>query len=100
MPVHTPLLESHRAAGAKFVGYATIPAHFGDPEREYREALTGAALFDRSPEGKIEVSGKDAPSFLHNLCTNDINGLPLGGGCEAYFCEHRAKVLAHVFVYH
>jgi folate-binding protein YgfZ len=57
-------------------------------------------LFDRSPSGKIEVAGKDAPAFLHNLCTNDINGLPLGGGCEAYFCDHRARVLAHALIYH
>jgi folate-binding protein YgfZ len=77
-----------------------VPAHFGDPGREYQQALSGAVLFDRSPTGKIEVTGKDAPSFLHNLCTNDIDGLPLGGGCEAYFCDHRAKVLAHAFVYH
>jgi tRNA-modifying protein YgfZ len=100
MPEHTPLLQAHRAVGATFAQDSPLPAHFGDADREYREALAGAALFDRSPAGKIELSGKDAPSFLHNLCTNDINGLPLGAGCEAYFCEHRAKVLAHVFVYH
>jgi folate-binding protein YgfZ len=66
----------------------------------YQQALTAAALFDRSATGKVLVTGEDAPSFLHNLSTNDINNLPLGGGCEAYFCDHRAKVLAHVFVYH
>lgn len=98
----TPLTGLHRAAAATFTDVAgrEVPLHFGDPDREYREALHSAAVFDRSPAGKIEVSGKDAPSFLQNLCTNDINGLPLGGGCEAYFCDHRAKVLAHVFVYH
>ena len=100
MPAHTPLMETHRAAGATFTDVAEVPAHFGDSDAEYREALVGAVLFDRSPAGKIELSGKDAPSFLHNLCTNDIDGLPLGGGCEAYFCEHRAKVLAHAFIYH
>src|SRR4051794_20484660 len=98
----TPLAEFHLAAGAQFTEVAgfSAPAQFGDWRREYDAVLKGAALFDRSPAGKIEASGKDAPSFLHNLCTNDINNLPLGGGCEAYFCDHRAKVLAHVFVYH
>ena len=102
MPTTTPLTELHRSAGATFTDRAgfEVPAHFGDPDHEYREALAGAVLFDRSPSGKVEMSGKDAPSFLHNLCTNDIVGLPLGAGCEAYFCEHRAKVLAHVLVYH
>jgi folate-binding protein YgfZ len=73
---------------------------FGDTDSEYQAALTGAALFDRTPTGKVLVSGKDAPSFLHNLSTNDINNLPLGGGCEAYFCDHRAKALAQALIYH
>lgn len=71
-----------------------------DTPADYRHALDGAALFDLSGTGKIELTGKDAPAFLHNLCTNDVNGLPLGVGCEAYFCDARAKVLAHVVVYH
>src|SRR5437763_3147048 len=102
MPSSTPLTEFHRAAGATFTDLAgyDVPAHFGDADGEYRAALAGAVLFDRSPTGKVEVAGKDAPSFLHNLCTNDIDGLPLGGGCEAYFCDYRAKVLAHALVYH
>jgi tRNA-modifying protein YgfZ len=98
----TPLTEACRTAGATFAEAAgfEVPTHFGHPDDEYKRALSGAALFDRSPQGKVEVSGKDAPAFLHNLCTNDINGLPVGGGCEVYFCEHRAKVLAHALVYH
>ena len=98
----TPLIDLHRSAGATFTDLAgfEVPAHFGDADREYGQALAGAVLFDRTPTGKLEVAGKDAPAFLHNLCTNDVNGLPLGGGCEAYFCDHRAKVVAHVLVYH
>jgi tRNA-modifying protein YgfZ len=71
-----------------------------DAISDYRSALDGAALFDLSSTGKLEVGGKDAPAFLHNLCTNDVVNLPLGGGCEAYFCDARAKVLAHTVVYH
>ncbi|HEX3150680.1 MAG TPA: glycine cleavage T C-terminal barrel domain-containing protein [Gemmataceae bacterium] len=93
-------MNLHRAAGAVFATDASLPTHFGEPDAEYGAALAEAGLFDRSTAGKVEVSGKDAPSFLHNLSTNDINGLPLGGGCEAYLCDHRAKALAHLFVYH
>src|SRR5688572_25383737 len=98
----SPLTELQRSAGATWTEVAGVqlPAQFGDPSAEYRRVLAGAGLFDRSPQGKIEVSGKDAPAFLHNLCTNDINGLPVGGGCEAYFCDARARVLAHALVYH
>lgn len=67
---------------------------------DYQAARTGAALFDQSQRGKIEVRGKDAPSFLHNLCTNDIINMPLGAGCEAFFCTNRAKVVAQALIYH
>jgi len=98
----TPLTELFRQSGATFTDVAgwETPQHFGNSTKEHRAAVNGAAIFDRTAAGKIEVAGKDAPGFLHNLCTNDINNLPLGGGCEAYFCDHRAKVLAHAFIYH
>jgi folate-binding protein YgfZ len=67
---------------------------------DYQSARTSAALFDQSPRGKIEVRGKDAPTFLHNLCTNDIVNMPLGAGCEAFFCTNRAKVVAQALIYH
>jgi len=67
---------------------------------QYRQTREGSSLFDCSTHGKLEVSGPDAPSFLHNLSTNDINKLPLGGGCEAYFCDARAKTLAQALIYH
>jgi glycine cleavage system aminomethyltransferase T len=67
---------------------------------DYTAAITAAALFDTSSAGKLELTGPDAPLFLHNLCTNDIKNLPLGGGCEAYFCDSRAKVQFAAWIYH
>jgi folate-binding protein YgfZ len=67
---------------------------------EYDRARTTAALFDISDRGKLELTGADAPSFLHNLSTNDVLNLPLGGGCEAFFTTMKAKVVAHALIYH
>lgn len=102
MPGPTPLTNLLRNSGATFTEVADweVPSSFGDTNAESRAALAGAVLFDRTPTGKVLVSGKDAPSFLHNLCTNDINNLPVGAGCEAYFCDHRAKALAQALIYH
>src|SRR5947209_7133549 len=102
MPHASPLSEAERKAGAVFTESAgwELPAHFGDARAEYRTTLDGASLFDVSHRGKLELNGPEAPAFLHNLCTNDIINLPLGGGCEAYFCDRRAKVLAHALIYH
>lgn len=71
-----------------------------DPLAEYRRARETCVVFDTSARGKVQVAGKDAASFLHNLCTNDIENLPLGGGCEAFFCNAKAKVIAHALIYH
>src|SRR3712207_7854594 len=47
-----------------------------DARAEYDHARAGAVLFDRSHAGTVEVAGRDALTFLHNLCTNDVRGLP------------------------
>lgn len=75
---------------------ASITGYAGD----YGQTLEAASLFDRSTNGLLQVAGVEAASFLHNLCTNDIKNLPLGGGCEAYFCDQRAKALAYAIIYH
>jgi len=67
---------------------------------DYTAAISRAALFDTSAAGKLELTGPDAPMFLGNLCTNDTKNLPLGGGCEAYFCDSRAKVQFAAWIFH
>ncbi len=64
----------------------------------YRAACEGAALFDLSARGKIELAGPEARLFLHNLCTNDVKNLAPGAGCEAFLCTAKARVVAHVLV--
>src|SRR5436190_16600865 len=71
-----------------------------DLSADYRQAREGAAIFDISDRGKLELIGPDAPSFLHNLCTNDVLNLPLGAGCEAFFTNAKAKVVAYALIYH
>lgn len=102
MAERTPLYEVADRAGAVFVEDAgwLVPAHFGDPKAEYAAARSGAGLWDESHRGKVELTGSEAGAFLHNLCTNDVNGLALGAGCEAFLTTNKAKVVALVDVYH
>ncbi|WP_439626284.1 glycine cleavage T C-terminal barrel domain-containing protein [Gemmata sp.] len=67
---------------------------------DYAAAVSSAALFDTAAAGKLLLTGDDAPMFLGNLSTNDTKNLPLGGGCEAYLCDSRAKVQFAVWIYH
>jgi folate-binding protein YgfZ len=101
MPEQTPLHQACAEAGAVFTeeqGWS-VPASFGDPAGEYQEARSGAVLFDRSFQGKLEAAGTEAAAFLHNLCTNDIRNLAPGTGCEAFFCTATAKVVAYGLVF-
>lgn len=65
----------------------------------YEAARTSAVLFDLSSRTKIELRGKDRASFLHNFCTQDINGLAVGKGCEALVLNVQARVLAYIRVF-
>jgi folate-binding protein YgfZ len=102
MAEQTPLHEITAKAGTVFVEEAgwLVPAHFGDAAGEYAEAYDGCALFDVSPRGKVELSGPEASSFLHNLCTNHVNDLALGAGREFFLTTNKARVVAHGYVFH
>jgi folate-binding protein YgfZ len=102
MPEQTPFHSLGAQAGASFVEEAgwLIPEHFADPGTEYKHARIGAVVFDQSHRGKLELTGREASSFLHNLCTNDVNDLALGAGCEAFLTTNKAKIISHLFIYH
>ena len=59
-----------------------------------------ATLFDLSAYGKIELAGRDARSFLHNLCTQDVQNLPVGADREAFLTTSKARVVAHAWIWH
>jgi folate-binding protein YgfZ len=100
MSEQSPFHGQTAAAEACFTEHNrwSVPEHFGDPGREYRAAREGAALFDRSGRGKVELAGTDAASFLHNLCTNDIRSLAPGAGCEAFLTTVKSRLIAPVDV--
>jgi folate-binding protein YgfZ len=67
---------------------------------DYHAARESAALFDLSDRAKIELAGKDAREFLHNLCTQDVKSLPVGGMREAFLTTNKARVIAHIWIWH
>ena len=59
---------------------------------------TGVTLYDASAGGRLVMRGEDRRSFLHNFCTNDIEGLADGESCEAFVTDMRGRVLGHLWV--
>jgi folate-binding protein YgfZ len=94
----SPLQERQRSQGAVFPEADRSPLHFGDPGVEARAARESAALFDLCGWTQIELSGADRKSFLHNFCTNDINALSPGTGCEAFLTNIKGRILGHILV--
>lgn len=52
------------------------PDWFDQVGKEVRVAHEGAAIFDQSTFGKIEVKGDDACSFLNRICANQMDRKP------------------------
>src|SRR5437868_725042 len=102
MAEQTPLHESTSKAGAVFGEESgwTVPLHYGDAADEYERTRRANGLFDLSWRSKVEVSGPESATFLHNLCTNDVLNLPFGSGCEFFLTTNKAKVVAHGYAYH
>jgi len=100
MEQNKSLADFMLSQGAIFGDERLPPTSFGDNEGEYKAARVGVAVFDLSNRAKIEMTGPDVPSFLNNICTNQVADLPLGGGCEAFLTTAKAKAVAHIRVYH
>jgi tRNA-modifying protein YgfZ len=66
--------------------------------REYAAATEAVAMFDLRGHGIIELTGRDAAIFLHNLCTQNVKNLPVGRSVEAFLTTNKARVIAHVWV--
>jgi folate-binding protein YgfZ len=98
----TPELERFlKEKGAVFqpcFGVA-LPAHFGDPDREWRAASEGAAAFVAGFRSLIEVRGSDRVSFLQGMLSNDVKALAAGNGTYALQLDDAAKVVSDMRVY-
>jgi folate-binding protein YgfZ len=65
---------------------------------QYTAAKEGAALLDRSAQGKIALSGADRASFLHSLLTNDIARLTPGTGTYAAYLTPQGRMITDIRV--
>jgi folate-binding protein YgfZ len=65
---------------------------------QYNAAHHSAALFDRSSQGTIALTGSDRASFLHALLTNDIAGLSGGRGVYAAYLTPQGRMITDMRV--
>ena len=66
---------------------------------DYQKLTTDCGYVDLKPWSTVSLTGADRQSFLHNMCTNHINHLSSGEGCEAFCTDVQGKIVAQVFVF-
>ncbi len=88
----TTLADLHRAYSAALAP-DNIPLHYGDQTREYRAALETVVLLDRSHEGRIRLTERDALSLINRMSTNRIDTLAVGEGCATIFTTPTARII-------
>ena len=70
-----------------------MPIDFGNDTDAIAAARNGVALCDRTHWGRLQLSGADRQTFLHNQSTNDLKTLQPGQGCDTVFVTPTARTI-------
>jgi folate-binding protein YgfZ len=101
LAIETPLIERHRAAGARVGEYSgvALPEAFSDLEREYAGARESVAIFDTSWHAFLALTGRDRVKYLHAISSNNIQALGTGQGTLALLLNPQGRIQAELEVY-
>ena len=92
-----PLHEAYRQRGAQLAPDG-IPLHFGDLLVEYRAALDGAVLMDRSHEVRLYIGGDDRAVWVDRMSTNQVADIQVGQVRATIYTNANARILDRVEV--
>lgn len=97
----TPLVQQHRASGAKLVDFAgwEMPIQYSGVVDEYHTVRSHVGLFDVSHMGRMRISGTGAGSFLQRVTTNDVGKLAVFQAQYSMVCNENGGIKDDVFVY-
>lgn len=79
-------------AGPEGTVDAAVPWHYGDPHAEQRALVAGEAVVDLSHRGVVQVVGPDRLSWLNDLVSHKVDGLPAGGSALALILDPKGHV--------
>ncbi len=80
------------------IGGRRVAAHYGDPAAEYRAARGGAAVIDRSHEGRMRAVGRDRLDLLNRMSTNDLTGMAAGEARPTVLTTAIARIVDVIWV--
>lgn len=73
--------------------------NFGTPQAERNAAQEGSIMVPLADLALIRATGADATTFLHNLLTNDIEGLAPTATLRAGLCTPKGRLLANFLIW-
>jgi aminomethyltransferase len=97
----TPLIQQHRASGAKLVDFAgwEMPIQYSGVVDEYHTVRSHVGLFDVSHMGRMQITGTNAASFLQRVTTNDVGKLAVSQAQYSMVCNENGGIKDDIFVY-
>jgi aminomethyltransferase len=97
----SPLLEVHRALGARLTNFAgwEMPLQYEGIVAEHRAVRSHAGLFDVSHLGKLKLEGPAAGSALQQALTADVLALEPGRATYSLVLADDGGCIDDVFVY-
>ena len=97
----TPLLEVHRALGARLIDFAgwDMPLQYTGVIAEHQAVRTSCGLFDVTHLGKLWVEGPEAGEALQRALTADVIGLEPGRATYSLVLTDEGGCIDDVFVY-
>lgn len=65
-----------------------IPAHFGDPEGEYRGLIENVVMWDVAAQRQVELAGPEAEALVRYLTPRDVSNIAVGQAKYVPICDH------------
>lgn len=97
----TPLIDQHRAAGARLVEFAgyEMPVQYQGVIAESLAVREGAGMFDVSHMARLTFRGAETLAFLEQVTTNDVAKLTDGTGQYSMLPNAQGGVVDDIIVY-
>jgi len=100
-PLHTPLYDTHVAAGAQMVEFGgwMMPLQYSSMRAEHLAVRTAAGIFDVSHMGEFEVSGAAGGPSIDRVVTNRVDDLSDGQARYNVLCNADGGIIDDTLVY-
>ena len=67
--------------------------------QDYQRFNESAGIVGPGPRTQVQLTGQDRAGFLQGFCTNNLESLEPGKGCEAFVTNLQGKIISHVTIF-